>query len=48
MDGEPVEGVTLIGPQVVELRLVGDSLPLYAHRLAVDTLPYLQYLAHSR
>jgi hypothetical protein len=39
IDGEPVEGVTLIDAQAVELRLVGDNLPLYAHRLALDTLP---------
>lgn len=38
-EGEPVERVELIGPQQVAVWLVGDSVPWFAHRLAIDTVP---------
>jgi hypothetical protein len=38
-DGEMVKSVKLVGEWAVELRLAGDSLPLYAHAATIDTLP---------
>jgi hypothetical protein len=37
-DVEAVDRVALVGPQQVEVWLVGDSLPWFAHRVAIDSV----------
>ena len=38
-EGEPVQSFKVRGqPYAIELRIRGDSLPLYAHLLAIDTV----------